>query len=265
MMAYSGDNASQLLDNYTNDSGKSAEILENTLTLSAEEAKNKMVDTYGLTSVQADKIVNMTHPTNPTPVIFVASSDMLQKAGWWTYFGNWDFNIQNSSGYQYFVSTTPVKLQQIANGIYQANITNLEENGILYQTKVTSGTANNTTNATTTAVYQNGTPVVTQNNTTFNPFTVNRLILIEDGIVWKNQTVNESGNYTLLVIGDNGTYTSIIMSKELENSMFTKLFKINGFGQDAFQLVHVEDGISLWKINGIPTLRNETGSANTTT
>lgn len=265
MMAYSGDNASQLLDNYTNDSGKSAEILENTLTLSAEEAKNKMVDTYGLTSVQADKIVNMTHPTNPTPVIFVASSDMLQKAGWWTYFGNWDFNIQNSSGYQYFVSTTPVKLQQIANGIYQANITNLEENGILYQTKVTSGTANNTTNATTTAVYQNGTPVVTQNNTTFNPFTVNRLILIEDGIVWKNQTVNESGNYTLLVIGDNGTYTSIIMSKELENSMFTKLFILNGFGQDAFQLVHVEDGISLWKINGIPTLRNETGSANTTT
>lgn len=265
MMAYSGDKATEQLDNYTNDSGKSVEILENTLTLSAEEAKNTMVNTYNLSSAQADKIVNMTHPTNPTPVIFVASSDMIQKAGWWTYFGNWDFDIQNSTGYQYFYSSEAVKAEKISEGKYQANITNLEEQGIFYKTIVTTGVENNTTNATTKAVYENGTPVMTQNNTTYNPFTINKLIVIEDNIVWKNETVNASGNYTLLVYGTNGTYSSVIMSKELENAMFTKLFLLSGFGQDAFELVHVEEGVSLWKISGIPTLRNETGSTNTTT
>lgn len=264
MMAYSGDKATEQLDNYTNDSGKSVEILQNTLPLSAEEARNKMVNTYNLSSAQADNIVNLTHPENPTPVIFVASSDMIQKAGWWTYFGNWDFDIQNSTSYQYFVASAPVKAEQISNGTYQANITNLEESGILYKTIVTSGAENNTTNATTKAVYENGTPVMTQNNTTFNPFVVNRLIVIEDNIVWKNETVNASGNYTLLVMGTNGTYSSVIMSKELENAMFTKLFILGGFGQSAFELVHMEDGVSLWKISGIPTLKNETGSTNTT-
>jgi len=260
MMAYTGDHATETLDNFTNDSGKSVEILENTLTLSAEEAKNKMVDTYGLTSTQADEIVKMTHPENPTPVIFVASSDMIQKAGWWSYFGTWDFNSQSSKGYQYMVSAQPEKMKSIGNGKHQVNLTNLEDRGILYQTVVTKGAGNNTTNATTAAVFENnGTPVII-NNTTYDPFKINRLILIEDNIIWRNETVNESGNYTLLVIGDNGTYSSIIMNKELENAMFTKLYILGGFGQSAYELVHSEPGVSLWKISGIPTLKNETRS-----
>ncbi|RBQ22843.1 hypothetical protein ALNOE001_14130 [Candidatus Methanobinarius endosymbioticus] len=262
MLAYSGDEATELLDNYTHDSGKSVEILESTLTLTSEEAKNRMVNSYGLTSVQADNVVNLTHPENPVPVIFVASSDMLQKAGWWTYFGSWDFDTKNSSGYQYLMPQKPVKMESIGNGKYQANITNLEEEGIFHKTVITKGAENNTTNATTKTVFANGTPVKTQNNTTFNPFSINKLIVIEDNIIWKNETINESGNYTLLVMGENGTYTSIIMSKELENAMFTKLFILTGFGQKAYELVHMEEGVSLWKISGINTLKNETGSTN---
>lgn len=266
MLAFSGDKATELLDNYThNDSEKSVEILQNTLTLPKEEAKNKMINSYNLTSAQATNVVNLTHPDEPVPVIFVASSDMLQKAGWWSYFGNWDFNIKNSTGYQYLVAQKPATMENVGNGIYQANITNLEENGILFKTIVTKTADNNSTNATTAAVFANGTPVKTQNNTSFNPFTVNRLVIIEDNMLVKNETVNESGNYTLLVMANNGTYTSVIMSKELENSMFTKLFILGGFGQDSFEMVHMDDGISLWKISGYNTLRNETGSTNSST
>ncbi len=263
MLAFSGDKATELLDNYTgNNSQKSVEILENTLTLPKEEAKTTMINSYNLTSDQADNVVNLTHPDEPVPVIFVASSDMLQKAGWWTYFGNWDFDSKSSTGYQYLIAQQPAKLEDIGNGLYQANITNLEENGILFKTVVTKSIDNNTTNATTAAVFENGTPVKTQDNTTFNPFTVNRLVIIEDNMLVQNETVNESGNYTLLVMGDNGTYTSVIMSKELENAMFTKLFILGGFGQNSFEMVHMDDGISLWKISGYNTLRNETGSTN---
>lgn len=265
MLAFSGDEATELLDNYTNDSGKSVEILENTLTLPTVEARNKMVNAYKLSSIQANNVVNLTHHEDPVPVIFVASLDMLQKAGWWTYFGSWDFDIKNSSVYQYFMAQEPTKMQSIGNGKYQANITNLEKQGRFYKTVITKGAENNTINATTVAVFENGTPVKTQNNTSYNPFTINKLMIIEDNIIWKNETVNESGNYTLFVMGENGTYTSILMSKELENSMFTKLFILSGFGQDAYELVHMEEGISLWKISGINTLRNETGSTNSST
>ncbi len=257
MLAYSGDRASEQLDNYTNNSGKTAEILQKTLTQSKEEAKTTMTDTYKLSSAQADKIINMTHPDNPTPVVFVASSDMLQKAGWWTYFGNWDFDIKNSSGYQYMVAEQPVKMKNISQNKSQANITNMEDQGILYQTVVTKGVENNTTNATTQAVYANGSKVMTQNNTTYNPFIINRMLVIEDNIVWKNETVNASGNYTLLLMGNNGTYTSVLMSKELENSMFTKLFILGGFGQDSYELIHMDNGISLWQIKGIDAITED--------
>lgn len=265
MLAFSGDDATEILDNYTNDSGKSVEILENTLTQSREEVRNTMINTYNLTSSQADRVINLTHPVDPVPVIFVASSDMLQKAGWWTYFGNWDFNVGNSIGYQYLMPDQLSEMQSIGNGKYQANVTNLQDKGIFYKTVITKGPEKNSINATIVGVFENGTPLKTQNNTTYNPFTVNRLMIIEDNIIWTNETVNESGNYTLFVMGENGTYTSILMSKELENSMFTKLFIFSGFAQDAYELVHIEPGISLWKINGINTLKNETGSTNSST
>ncbi|MCL2687784.1 MAG: dolichyl-diphosphooligosaccharide--protein glycosyltransferase subunit STT3 [Methanobrevibacter sp.] len=257
MLANSGDRASETLDNYTNDSAKSTEILETTLALSEDEARTTMIETYNMTYAQADEVANMTHPENPIPVIFVASSDMLQKAGWWTYFGNWDFEAKTSQGYQYLVASEPADLVKVNNTASQANITNLNQNGILYQTVVTTGAENNTTDATIATVFENGSKVMTQNNTEYNPFAVYNLIIIEDNIIWKNETVNSTGNYTLLVIGDNGTYTSIIMSKELENAMFTKLFILGGYGQDSYELLNMEPGVSLWQVSGLETRTQE--------
>jgi len=266
MLAYSGDAATETLDNYTGGGGgKSVEILQNTLTLSAEDAKDKMVNTYHLTPTQADEIVKMTHPTNPKPVIFVASSDMIQKAYWWSFFGNWDFDAQNSRGYQYMISQVPAEMKKINDTTSQAIVSNYDGGQFGYYTVITKGVDNNTTNATFKALYPNGTQVKYPNGTDFIPtinknetITINKLIVIEEGIMWKNETVNESANFTLLVWGTNGSYTSILMNKELENAMFTKLFILQGFDQNAFELVHTEPGISLWKVNGIPTLKNET-------
>lgn len=254
MLANAGDRPSELLDNFTNDSAKTVEILENTLALDKEEAKNVMMGTYNLTSAQADEVLELTHPDTNVPVIFVGSSDMLQKAGWWTYFGNWDFEAKDSHGYQYLVATAPADLVDINSTTREARITNLNENGILYQTVVTTGAGNNTTDVTTEVVYENnGSKVMTQNNTEYNPFALYSQLIIEDNIIWKNETVNSSGNYSVFVIGNNETYTSIIMSKELENAMFTKLFILGGFGQDTYELVNMENGVSLWQISGIET------------
>ncbi|MBI4813988.1 MAG: glycosyltransferase family 39 protein, partial [Methanobacterium sp.] len=77
MLAFSGDQAYLTLDNYTNDSGKTAEILTATLGLSKDSAQNVMVTKYKLTAQEAQTILNYTHPAKETPFVFVASSDML--------------------------------------------------------------------------------------------------------------------------------------------------------------------------------------------
>ncbi len=252
MLGTSGDNAYMTLDNYTNNTGKTVEILEKTLPVSSEEAKTIMTGEYKLTSTQADNVLKYSHPgNNSKPVIVVTSSDMLGKAYWWTYFGNWDFNIENTTPYQYLAANTPVKMENI-NGTYQANITNYEQDPIVYQTTVTK-TADNNTTATIDVRYANGSKVTYPNGTVYNelgdkPFTIHNLMIIDGNQLIKNETVNENGQFSVLVFGNNGTYTSIIMSKELENSMFTKLYLLSGFGQSSFEEAHFEDGVSLWKV-----------------
>lgn len=72
------------LNNYTNhDTGLTTKILCEILPLTADDAKNTLVTTYHLSDSEASNVIKYTHPDNPRPVIFVASSDMLQKAGWW--------------------------------------------------------------------------------------------------------------------------------------------------------------------------------------
>lgn len=250
MLATSGDDAYYTLDNYTNDTGKSVEILEKTLIVSREEAKTIMTEEYNLSSSQSDNVLQYSHPTNATPVIFVASSDLLQKAGWWTYFGSWDFNKQESSGYQYMISDTPTDMKKVNSTTGQANITNLEENNILFQTVVTKNYETNNTTATVKTVFaENGSEVYDQNGTLFQPFSLYSRMIIDDGYLMVNETVNKSGNYSLLVIGNNNSYSSVLMSKELEYSLFTRLYLLGGYDQDRFELVSMESGVSLWQIN----------------
>ena len=60
-----------------------------------------MTTTYGLTPEQAQTIAQYTHPDNPTPDVLITSSDMVGKAGWWSYFGSWNFTSNNGTNYQY--------------------------------------------------------------------------------------------------------------------------------------------------------------------
>ena len=86
MLDSSGTKPQQDLYNATGDYGKTTEILKEILPMTAKNASDTLVNKYHLTNEQAQEVVNGTHPANPRPVTFVASSDMLQKAGWWTFF-----------------------------------------------------------------------------------------------------------------------------------------------------------------------------------
>ena len=247
MLDTTGDRAVDALDEINGgNTSQTTSILIDILPMTASDAKNTLVNTYHLTDAQANEVVSYTHPENPRPVIFVASSDMLQKAGWWTYFGQWDFEKQNSTNYQYYLPTSEATVEPGQS----AKVNMLNESGMAINVVIDRGTGNNTTTADIETTYASNGSQIMINGSEYNPLNASRLVIVEDGQIVKNESINGSdGNYTLFLMGVGNTYTPIIMSNILENSMFTRLYLEGGFGQNIFTQVHSEEGVSLWQVN----------------
>lgn len=247
MLDTTGDRAVDALDEINGgNTSQTTSILIDILPMTASDAKNTLVNTYHLTDTQANEVVSYTHPENPRPVIFVASSDMLQKAGWWTYFGQWDFEKQNSTNYQYYLPTSEATVEPGQS----AKVNMLNESGMAINVVIDRGTGNNTTTADIETTYASNGSQIMINGSEYNPLNASRLVIVEDGQMVKNESINGSnGNYTLFLMGVGNTYTPIIMSNILENSMFTRLYLEGGFGQNIFTQVHSEEGVSLWQVN----------------
>lgn len=247
MLDTTGDKAVESLVNITDDTGKSVDILIDILPMKSDDAQKTLQSKYHLTAAQANEVVQYSHPKNPRPVIFVASSDMLQKAGWWSYFGAWNFTNQSSENYNYYVPTEQVKVNPGSTG----KLALLDDQGMTVNAVIQRGSGNNSTTAYTEAVYTDSGKQIMVNDTPYNPLNISNLMVIEDGYVMKNQSVGnvKDANYTLLLIGEKNQYTPILMSNELANSMFTRLYLYGGAGQNIFENVHTENGVMLFKVN----------------
>ncbi|MDR1820607.1 MAG: dolichyl-diphosphooligosaccharide--protein glycosyltransferase subunit STT3 [Methanobrevibacter sp.] len=257
MLATTGDKAADTLTNYTNSKGKAAKILEEILTKSKADAKNVLTSNYNLTSNQADTVVNYSHPDNPRPVIFVMSSDMIDKIQWCSYFGSWDFETQQSKMLRYFAQSKPTSsISQ--NGT--ANVTEMinyqqgqGNNSLVYKTVLTKY-SNGSTDVKFVASHDDGTPILLPDGSEFKPqfnsknVIIHDAVVVEDGKLTANKTLNESGAYALAIVGDGGNYQSVLMDKDLLGSMFTKLYLMNGASQSSFENVGKYTGVSLWKV-----------------
>ena len=262
MLDTTGDRAVTKLVNVTGDTGKSVDILLDILPKSSSDAKKTLVDTYKLSSGDAAEVIELTHPANPRPVIFVASSDMLQKAGWWSYFGAWNFENQTSENYNYMVPTSQVKVEPGSSG----NLSLYSGQGMDVVAVIERGTGNNTTSAHVDCVYTESGEKIMVNDSEYNPYKVSDLMVIEDGYFMKNESIKgaEDGNFTLFLIGNENQYTPFLISNELTNSMFTRLYLLGGAGQDIFSNVHTEPGVMLFKVNFENTVAGGSSGNSTT-
>ena len=247
MLDTTGDRAVEALVNITNDTGKSTDILIDILPKTASDAQKTLQTKYHLTGAQAKDVVNYTHPKNPRPIIVVASSNMLQKASWWSYFGAWNFENQTSKNYNYYVPTSQVEVKAGQTG----KMSLLNDQGMTVNAVIQRGTGNNTTTAYTEAVYTESGEQIYVNDTPYNPLNISNLMVIEDGYLMKNESVGNvsDANYTMFLLGYDNQYTPILISNELSNSMFTRLYLLGGSGQDIFENVHTESGVMLFKVN----------------
>jgi dolichyl-diphosphooligosaccharide--protein glycosyltransferase len=63
-----------------------------------------------------------------------------------------------------------------------------------------------------------------------------------------NQIVSSQSPISILLTMDNNSYLAVAMSKELEDSMFTRLYFENGAGLSKFKFAHSVGGYMAWNV-----------------
>lgn len=252
MLSSSGDLAPETMDNYTKNTGKSVEILNNILGVDNTTAYNIMTTQYNLSPDQANTILQYTHPANPTPFVLITSSDMIGKAYWWSYFGNWNFQTNNSTAYTYEAGQATIVPNNETGLSSNTTVLISSDNAVVAQivnNNVTAGLVNtnqlqNQNLSTSDLVNQlvNG----LQSNSSSLVIQPHKLIVIQGNNVTQNEIVSNSSEISIIINDQNGTYNTIVMNRELEDSMFTKLYLLGGMNVTQYKPVYGQPGVIVW-------------------
>jgi len=209
MLSSSGDNGYNTLETYTNDTGKTVEIMDKILVVDKTAAENIMTSQYGLTAEQAKNVSQYTNPTNVTPDLFVTSYDMVGKAGWWSYFGSWNFTAGNSTNYIYSLAQANATSGTNSLKIMGENNVTIQING----SSVTGG--------------------ISMGNKVVPP---HRLMVVVNGTTAVDTIVNNDSAFSVMAIYQDNNMITVAMNRQLENSMFTRLYFLQGQGLSHFKL-----------------------------
>ena len=187
---------------------------------------------------------------------------MLGKAGWWSYFGTWNFDTQNSTPGSYYISQNSSNPKKTKNGTI-IETKNVDVQGGYIGTRITENASTKEGVNATIITKANNESLTTKNET----ITPHKLIFVEGVMLKINEIRDNDSDLSLLVIGENSSYITVIMNKEMEDSMFTKLFLLGGFNQTSFKYLHQEPGVMLWtsadsKINATETETNSDKDSN---
>ncbi|WP_069592956.1 STT3 domain-containing protein [Methanosphaera sp. WGK6] len=255
MLANSGEEASNTLDLYTNDTSKSVEILNAILPMDRTAANTALTGTYGLSQQEANAVLDLTHPANTKPVNLILSSDMLSKAAWWSYFGTWDFQNQTSTHYSYYPGQSEVEqingntfTLDYSNGIVGVASTSNDTNGTsMTFAYVDQSKLNKTLNESTTEDKERMATELTDG--TGNELIKPHKLIYVDNNQLTERIVNNNSNMSIMAIHQtDGSYFTVLFDSYLEDSVFTKLYLESGMNTTRFNMTHSEPGISVWDV-----------------
>lgn len=245
MLANNGESASAVLNNYTHNTTQSVDILNKILGLNKTQAITILTTKYGFSNEQANNIVTYTHPDNSIPQVLITSSNMVNQTGWWwTYYGSWNFSTGNGTAYHYYTSKmniTVINNQSIS----------MDKNGIVSQINGSSIIAGITRD---NIVSYNSTELQEiqrelENGDDKLLIKPHKLIYI-NGNMTTEKIVSNSSLYSVIIIrNSDNTYTSVLMNRELEDSIFTRLYFENGNGLKHFNYLNGQNGVKVWGIN----------------
>jgi dolichyl-diphosphooligosaccharide--protein glycosyltransferase len=162
---------------------------------------------------------------------YIASSDLIGKSQWWTYFATW--NPTNAPNYGKAYNYVIVPLEG-AKPI-------LDQNAVAFMYRFA----------------QNSAFVLYEVNNTIRPFLQQQNTLFKVEKMWYTDRNGETKAYsdpTADIKGtiwlDSSRQTLLFMTPELENSMFTRMFLFSGYGLKNFEFVKAWGGeVKLFKVN----------------
>jgi len=261
MLNCGGENGYKTMYNYTNEySYTSVMRIKEIIMLPQEEAKQKLVD-YGYTIEQIDEIMGFTHCDDLLPQYYIASEDMVGKSGVWAHFGSWDFTRakmysdvkllkdaeksvtylqenfeltqQEASKYygqimtqgaDTWVSSWPRYMsnehgcQKVGNTTHTCNVPIDGGNGQRVTSKLTIDTEKNTI---VFDAIEGGVPEKAS------------LVKGNDVIVLESSEKNNLG--VIADVNENGKYTVLLSDPLLVDSIFTKMFYLEGAGLEFYE------------------------------
>ena len=288
---------------YTKDKLRATLLLKEIIRQNKNQAKQTLLDA-GLTSTQADDVLNYTHCDNLVDQYYITSEDMVGKAGVWGHFGSWDF----TKAYFYYnlkrkTAEQAISLAQSELGMSREDATKLfaEVQKIDNEDEANvwiSGFPGYLTGDAKACVYDNATQTVgcevsvglgttaqgyyqqlwrvtiPLNNINETQYmlrqidrTTNTLLgqvqLKPNAVVVSREGARNLQRYDIggeeipfdvLLIQTGNTYKALITQPELTESMFTKLFFLEGRHTQNFELLsektsHNGELIQVWKLN----------------
>lgn len=252
MISSSGDSGPDTVEAYTKNTGKSVEILNSILGVDKTTATTILTTTYGFTAEQAQNITQYTHPDNPAPNVLITSSDMVGKAGWWSYFGNWNFQTNNSTALNY-VEGQGVIIPSNMTGLNNTTVI-IANNAVFAEitdNNVTAGIINveqvQNQNISTSELVSQIISGISSNSSSI-VVKPHRLIVMQDDNITQNEIVSNDSLYSIVIVNNNGTYDTYLMNKELEDSMFTRLYILRGQNITQFTLDYEQPGVMVWRV-----------------
>jgi len=183
MLATSGDIAYLTLDEYTKNTTRTVEILNNILGVDKTVAMDLMVNHYNLSQIQSDKILTYTHPDNPRPYVIWTYTQMVGKGFWIFNFGNWDLDKNGGENFTYAFADIQKEGDILTS-----------KTGLILDLK--SGNA----------TYKGEIPYC---------------VIRSNGGIENKTYLNQSSNYCIVILFDESQM--IVIDKRSENSMFTKM------------------------------------------
>ena len=262
------------IENTTNNTIKTMDILYEIITLDKSEAENALLK-HGFSNENISRILKYTH-CEPPENYFITSEDMVRKSGVWGHFGSWDF--RRASMYQ-----SVKKVKNVSNGIQilmdKFNLSEETADKFYYEIQTqkadnwVSGWPGYVTNLNSCSKINNnsiqcnqnlgGQSIVFRINLTtmdavipaspVNLYPASLVYPTEKGIDEREYKDNAIP-YSIAIIKSGDSYQSIMMAPELATSIFTRLFFYDGKGLEHYEKFHdVIDvtgaRIIVWKIN----------------
>ena len=239
------------LDEFTGDSLRSLDILNEVLLISDRVKALQKYQDLGLTKEQSEVMVEYTHCDDLIPNFFITSQDMVGKAGVWGHFGSWDF--KRATMYQ--KTNNLSKADAVAYLIKKFNFSEAEAGDIYADVKTKDadrwiapwpGFLTSPQNCS-----QDGDKIICNANLQDAKFSIevtknnarisgtdavpNSLVFATPEGVYEQKFEGKKIGLSVILIPDGDNYKFVLADPSQAAGMFTRLFYLEGHGLKCFK------------------------------